>query len=361
MKVKKYRVKTMKEAMDKIRGELGREAVILNSKAVKTGGFLGLFKTKRLEVIAAVERGTQSALSVKKREEKPKQQASPSLQYEELLLEIKSLKEAVSSSSAEKKFASYPEAVKEVFVHLENQGIQESILDEMAPLLLEKYFLGEANIVKEAKHYIKDLVIPLYTEKEAKKYINLVGPTGVGKTTTLAKLAAKYVLQDRKSVAFITTDTYRVSAISQLKTYADILNVPLLVCYNKGEFEKALEKFVSYDHIIIDTAGRNYRDEQYVKALQSFIPFQNNMDTHLVLALTAKKNDMEEIVSRFSSVPIQSFLFTKSDETSSLGAIINMMHKYKKPVYYITNGQDVPDDLLSVTENNIANFLFEEE
>ncbi len=176
------------------------------------------------------------------------------------------------------------------------------------------------------------------------KYIHLIGPTGVGKTTTIAKVAASLV-QSGKRIAFMTTDTYRIGAVEQLKTYADILQVPLEVCYTKDDYLRAIERFANYDHVLIDTAGRNYRDEKYIEELTNLIEFQNGMETFLVFSLTSKEEDLEAIYDQFSHINVDRFIFTKLDETSRFGALINMPLKYKKGIAFITTGQEVPDDI----------------
>jgi flagellar biosynthesis protein FlhF len=191
----------------------------------------------------------------------------------------------------------------------------------------------------------------------SKKYINVAGPTGVGKTTTLAKMAAECVIKHKKKVAFITTDTYRIAAIDQLKTYAKILNVPLEVCYTIEDFKQAAEKLKDNDLILIDTAGRNFRNKQYVEDLQNVIDFEKDMETFLVLSLTAKQRDMEDIYSQFSIIDIDKLIFTKADETSTYGAMYNIIHKYRKGAAYITNGQDVPDDILAADPDVIVKQL----
>src|SRR5690606_1884729 len=132
-----------------------------------------------------------------------------------------------------------------------------------------------------------------------KKFINFVGPTGVGKTTTIAKLAAQAVLKENKKVAFITTDTYRIAAIDQLKTYAELLQVPLEIIYEDKDFSIAIEKFRNYDLVFIDTAGRNYRDKKYIDDLKKLFGKKNAIHTYLVLSLSMKEEDMFTVAENF--------------------------------------------------------------
>jgi flagellar biosynthesis protein FlhF len=193
-----------------------------------------------------------------------------------------------------------------------------------------------------------------------KKYISLVGPTGVGKTTTLAKLAANAVLKHGKSVGFITTDTYRIAAIEQLKTYASILDAPIEVCYNAEDFQQAKIKLSHLDVIFIDTAGRNFLNEEFVQELQAVINFEEEMNTFLVLSLTSKLKDMKKITDQFWKIGIHQFLFTKKDETTSSAAMFSLIHHYQKGATFITNGQSVPEDMHPATKEIIVEELLEE-
>lgn len=181
----------------------------------------------------------------------------------------------------------------------------------------------------------------------------------MGKTTTLAKIAANIILRQQKSVGFITTDTYRIGAIEQLKTYANILDVPLEVCYSLEDFEHATKKLEECDVILIDTAGRNFRNKKYVEDLMQVVDYKREMETLLVLSMTAKQDDLEEIYQQFSAIKIDAFVFTKLDETSSYGAMINLIVACKKGAAYITTGQNVPDDIVPATPEELVNKLFE--
>lgn len=166
-------------------------------------------------------------------------------------------------------------------------------------------------------------------------------------------------MKKQKTVGFITTDTYRIGAIEQLKTYANILDVPLEVCYSMEDFEQATKKLESCDVILIDTAGRNFRNKKYVEDLMQVVDYKREMETLLVLSLTAKQRDLEEIYQQFSAIEIDSFVFTKLDETSSYGAMINLIVSCQKGVAYITTGQNVPDDIVPATPLKLVNKIIE--
>lgn len=375
MKVKKYMASSMPEAMNKIRKELGHDAVILNSRVVHTGGVFGLFRKKSIEVIAAID--SQPISQKKKYPTEVQQVPSPSPvsasspnPSEDIVQEINELKKMLAQLNIMNHSVNtqLPSKVERVVQRLKDQEVSGLLIDQLVPSLLEFYYLNKEQATeKKLVHWTKAWLLEKLSAVEPfqgisfeKKYINVVGPTGVGKTTTLAKMAAQCVLKHQKKVAFITTDTYRISAIDQLKTYANILNVPIEVCYNKEDVEKAKDTFAHFDIILIDTAGRNYRQRQYVDDLIEMFSFNEEMQTHLVLSLTGKMKDMEDVCDQFSSVPFDSFIFTKMDETSTYGSMLNMIGKYGKSVSYITNGQNVPDDLKEVSPEHIVNLMFGE-
>lgn len=380
MNVKKYTAASMPEVMKTVRSELGNDAVILNSRVVFTGGFLGFFKKKNIEVIAAVdlhlnhekkiapkEKPLKQVLPQKSRDDKPLETNQAAVkQADDILKEIHGLKELIHTQVFEtaQLQASCPEPIQKVQNWMMEQEYAPSLRKRFTEALLEKWFAGgmkstakeiEGFLKEEIKKFLSDY--PFGGISFTKKYVNVVGPTGVGKTTTLAKIAADCILNYKKRIAFITTDTYRIAAIEQLKTYAQILNVPIEVCYSIEDFQKAAQKFASCDVVLIDTAGRNFRNKQYVDDLQKVIDFQLELETYLVLALTAKEKDMAEIYQQFSSIPINKFIFTKADETSNFGSMINLVERHNKGVAYITTGQNVPDDMMLATPDAITNLL----
>ncbi|QOR68575.1 flagellar biosynthesis protein FlhF [Cytobacillus suaedae] len=386
MKVKKFIAKSMPEAMKQIRSELGSDAVILNSKVVQKGGFLGFFTKKNIEVIAAIDPlQPQNIKPVvkekpKKTIEHPKKGIPSSVgmistpvinsNNSELIKEIQSLRDLMQdiSTGISSSFEHYPEPLKELNKQLIQQEICDKIRQDILTHLIERWYLTNATAsTDEVFKWGKEFLIQRFESYQfggityQKKYINVVGPTGVGKTTTLAKIAAECQLKDNKKVAFITTDTYRIAAIDQLKTYAKILGIPIEVSYNLSDFKAAKEKFKDYDVVLIDTAGRNFRNKQYVDDLRGIIDFNEEMETLLVLTLTSKLSDMKDIYKQFSLVKIDKFIFTKVDETSVYGPMINLLDESGLGVAYLTNGQNVPDDIQIATPDIVVNTLFGDE
>ena len=261
-----------------------------------------------------------------------------------LLKEIADLKGMIANlHSNTQQDIQYPEVLEQAHSMLMEQDIDAPIRAQLMDSLLEKWRTTKQDVTaEEVQEWLKASFTTLlaWISKEEmgfnKKYINIVGPTGVGKTTTLAKLAAETMLNQRKKVAFITTDTYRIAAIDQLKTYAKILNVPIEVAYNLEDFKRAADRFSHYDMVFIDTAGRNFRNEQYVKDLGNIIDFSNDLETYLVLSLTSKQKDMDAIYRQFSTIPIKQVIFTKADETATYGSMINFiqLHQVAPVLYY---------------------------
>lgn len=359
MKVKKFIASTMPEAMEKIRHELGEDAVILVSKNISTGGFFGLFAKKKIEVIAAVE---ERQKKVKARTPAAKQVVQ---QDQALLSEIRDLKKELKL--IQKQSRKNDNAIFEVSQILQKHELHPTLIDRINENLMKRYEQQQMRSIPfdVQKKWVSEYLTELLNSRKIggfqyeKRLLNIIGPTGVGKTTTIAKIAAKAVLKDNKKVAFITTDTYRIAAIDQLKTYAELLNVPVEVAYNLHDFKEANEKFRHFDLVIIDTAGRNFRDKQYVEQLKNIIDFNEEMETYLVLSLTSKYEDMREIIQRFNQFPIEKVIFTKKDETSSYGAIINVMDEFSLGLAYITDGQNVPEDIVVPSTDYIVESLFE--
>lgn len=371
---------SMPEAMKLIRAELGNDAVILNSKIIYTGGFLGFFRKKNIEVIAAMDEvkkqepkvkekqkklPTQPAIKTREENQVQTQEAKPSEMVINELNELKKILKNISSSGQDG--VAYPQPIQTLNEHLKDQGVESSIREDLMVSLLEKWYTASSQGTnQDVKTWCKELMmerISAYSYGEisfSKKFVNVVGPTGVGKTTTLAKMAADAILKFNKRVALITTDTYRIAAIEQLKTYAKILSIPLEVCYNLDDFQKACEDFKDYDVVFIDTAGRNFRNSYYVEELKQIINYDDEMETLLVLSLTSKQGDMEEIYKQFASIGIQQFIFTKVDETASYGSMYNLVDKYRLGVAYVTNGQNVPDDRVSASAEVLTNLILED-
>ncbi|WP_141603441.1 AAA family ATPase [Terrilactibacillus laevilacticus] len=349
MKIKKIVAPTMSQAMEKVKKELGSDAVILNTKKVKKARLFNLLKTEYIEVLAAMDP-----------EPFPEKRVRPDLtRHDE---KISDMKRTIIPQKVAPLNMELPHPIERIKTSLIDQGLEIEHVDVCTQEMIKNWYLSDETMTYHdlllvvKKHLVKHLTRHQFNQPTSSSHmITVVGPTGVGKTTTLAKLAGRSVLDEGKSVTFMTTDTFRISAIDQLKTYARILNIPLFVVYNHQDFNKVKKQLESYDIVFIDTAGRNYLDETYVKELKGLIQFNQHMTNYLVLSATAKYVDMKQIVHRFSTVPIHAFIFTKMDETLTYGAMISLLLHFKNvPSAYITNGQNVPDDLIQANPSHLV-------
>jgi flagellar biosynthesis protein FlhF len=197
------------------------------------------------------------------------------------------------------------------------------------------------------------------TDGKTPKFIFFIGPTGVGKTTTIAKIASKFKVNDKVNVAFLTADTYRIAAVDQLRTYANILGVPLKVVYTDEEMKQAADEFADYDLVFVDTAGRSHRNKDQrddIEALISAID-EDKREVYLVLSATTKYQDLIKITEAYKDITSFSLIFTKLDETTTIGNIFNIRMLTQAPLSYATYGQNVPDDIEKIDAQSIAKQL----
>ncbi|OIN67909.1 flagellar biosynthesis protein FlhF [Exiguobacterium sp. KRL4] len=354
MMVKRIIANSVSEAMELVKQDLGEEAIILNTRQIKVGGVFGLFTQKKVELVASVEEHPVA---------RPKKQ--PLANPEPVSVPPTArLHGVVNSGMTEQvtptvvSFASrrLPEALERYDVLLAEPALQRCA-EELHDLMLSTYY--KTNDVTQVEQALVEAV-----EKEIQittatsRFVMLTGPTGVGKTTTIAKLAAYYRLTKQQTVGLITTDTYRISAIEQLRTYADIIDIPLRVAYDLEEFEQAKTELADCDIILIDTAGRNFLDAGYVEQLKARHDFSDT-DVFLVLSLTSKYRDLEQIRKRFGQVPLSGFIFTKADETTELWSIYGLTRETRIPVFCLTTGQEVPEDIIWPTSPEISQMIVE--
>jgi flagellar biosynthesis protein FlhF len=200
----------------------------------------------------------------------------------------------------------------------------------------------------------------LRMKKSGPRIMAIVGPTGVGKTTTIAKLAAMHALNRGASVAMITTDNFRVGAIEQLKTYAKIMDIPLEVAATSQELAKTLARHADKDLILIDTAGRSPKDAERLAELKGYLECHPGIETYLCMSATTRARELDEIIATFGVLPITRFLFTKLDESESYGCIVNTHLKHKLPLSYFTTGQKVPEDIEVASARKLAALVVKE-
>ncbi|HWK22279.1 MAG TPA: flagellar biosynthesis protein FlhF [Ureibacillus sp.] len=379
MRMKKYTAPSISEAMKLVRAELGEDAVIINSKVVTTKKLFGLIKHKNFEVLAGVDEVETrpmsphlfeiqtNGLNYTESAEEPKIHIDNTLS-DELKSEIAELKSMMKSMQKQTFQSDLPENFLPFFDFLKRQELNEELITTISDELFvhqkqQKTLLTEDQMKEISKQVLRKSLanLPMGGLSYEKKYINVLGPTGVGKTTTIAKMAARAVLEKKKKIGFITTDTYRIAAIEQLKTYANLLQAPVEIVYNANDYKKAIEKFEHLDLVFIDTAGRNYKEAKYVDDLKQMINFDEEVEAFLVLALTSKERDMETIIQQFSEIAIGKYIFTKIDETNSIGTMFSLMIKYNKGLAYYTNGQEVPEDIEEANLEAVLELFFQGE
>jgi len=261
-----------------------------------------------------------------------------------------------------------PDVLFHQYLALLEQEVTEELADEVIQTVRGKLTteqLDDAEQVRQAVGQAIAQLIPVSTKAtdEVKttdgrpKTIALVGPTGVGKTTTLAKLAATFKLREKKKVALITVDTYRIAAVDQLRTYANIINLPLHVVLTAEELRKAIDDCRGYDVVLIDTAGRGQRDDDKLEELQHFLDVAEPHEVHLVLSSTCSQKVAMEAVDRFGRLTIDRIIFTKLDEAVSLGVLLNVVRRVNKSLSYITTGQDVPHQIEPGQSDRLAQLI----
>lgn len=362
----------MPEAMKQIRTQLGKDAVILQSKEIKSSGFFGLFKKPRVEVIAALDpypinRKRKATSNDKKvtSNEFFNRSTLNDIEQQTIVSEIKHLRKMIEQQNVESD-EQFTHSYQMLFQFLLDQEVEHDIAREIISCVQQKHekdlTVPIEQLIDEIKKEIESRLMHLSFSgiEPSTRIVQLIGPTGVGKTTTLAKLAAKSLLEQKKSIAFITTDTYRIAAIEQLKTYARILEVPIEVAYSLDDYNRAVEKLSAVDLIFVDTAGRNFRQSNYVAELTQYIETTKFTEVFFVAALTAKYTDILYTLDQFSHIKNKKVIFTKADETRQYGSLLNIGLRNNIDIAYVTNGQDVPNDIITPSAPRISQYIMSE-
>ncbi|NLX02711.1 MAG: flagellar biosynthesis protein FlhF [Syntrophomonadaceae bacterium] len=376
MKIKKYVARDFKTAIQRAKEEMGRDAIILHTRQVKKGGILGLLYPPRVEITVVVDdklqvntdrlrsgntTGVPAAV-------KPEIAASidtisainsseNSSREDEVLQEIQKMKNLMTDIKSRmyevEVIKGMPEQVQQFYETLINNNVDRDIalkvINSVATRLPKDGISDDAWARDVCLHTLQEViqqVQPIQVKAERKGMIVfLVGPTGVGKTTTIAKLAANLTFLDSKSVALITLDTYRVSAAEQLRTFAEIIGIPISVVFTPTDLMLAIEQYREKDLIFVDTAGRSPYNSEQMEELREFVNIARPDETILVMSVTTDNNDLINIYQRFQSIGVDKLIFTKLDEAYNYGSILNALYEIKKPIAYFTTGQNVPDDI----------------
>lgn len=269
-------------------------------------------------------------------------------------------------SAASDRVKKEAESLANVSATLHDAGLVEVSIHALLEKVknTEQQIDGEADLKERLKEALESTVRcsgPIRLKKSGTKIVALVGPTGVGKTTTIAKLAALYTVGRKAKIALVTIDTFRVGAVEQLKTYSRIMGVPLEVASTPKELEKALAAHTDKDLVLIDTVGRSPKDKETIEGLRSMLDSSFTIETHLCVAATTRERELRGIVESFKALPISRLLFTKLDESSSFGSIVNLQIENKLPLSYFTRGQRVPEDIEPASGKKVADLILGEE
>ena len=389
MIIKKFQAATETEGILMAKHELGDAAVIMNIKTIKHRGIARLFKKDMVEVTAALEERahTTDKIPVKKinaiidDSTKPvmeiKNQSNTAIEQKLDNLQNMLQNKISSSVTTEKKEAEVEDKAKEKSVNFKfMQLVYRQLLDNEVDEKYANQIIGEIESGLKKESNIDSILAGIYqkiilklgqpkvieAEEKKTKLVFFMGPTGVGKTTTIAKLASYFKLEKKLKVALITCDTYRIAAVEQLRTYANILDVPLQVVYTIEEFNNSVKGYKDYDLIFVDTAGRSHKNNEQCNEILHFVndcQIGENVEKEIFLVLSAatKYKDLININQVFSSLKNYSIIFTKLDETTCLGNILNMKLHTGLQLSYVTSGQAVPDDISIIDAQKIARNL----
>lgn len=394
MIIKKFTAETETEAILMAKEEMGPQAVVLNIKKMKHKGLARFFKKDIVEVTAALEENPQTPPitsdvvkeiakiaqaeeqeenGYRKVEEEEKTTAiEEKLNNLQNMLEHQMKKDRNVGKEEEKKKKEEEDTNVKFMKLVYNQLIENEVDEKYANQIIGEV---QSSLKKESSMdtmlsciYQKIILKlgepkPIVLKEGKKQIVFFVGPTGVGKTTTIAKLASDFKLTKKANIALITSDTYRIAAVEQLRTYANILDVKLQVVYTVGELNQAVMDFADFDLILVDTAGRSHNNREQCEEMLQLIRqadvedlgFEKNI--YVVLSASTKYKDLLKITDVYKDLAKYQLIFTKLDETSGLGNILNLRLKTQSSLSYITAGQGVPDDISLIEPQKMAKRL----
>lgn len=367
MRIKRFLAASLQEAKDQIVRELGEDAVVLSSRQVKRPGIWGWLGFSQVEVTAAVDTplGTNPTPAPSS-PDNPTEIAATTPPWESLqqdLVETKRMLEVMAKRLQNSQSqVTYPEALGAYHSRLQDCGLAEDLLSELCEDLLGRLSpeeLKQEDLVAGLGSQLLAARLAPYTAQPAAKprVICLVGPTGVGKTTTIAKLAADAVLRRKQQAALVTFDTYRIAAVDQLRTYGEILGAPVEVVLTPADMRQKIEALQGYDVIFVDSVGRSQQNMMQLSELKAFLEAVGADEIFLTISSTTQYEVMQEIVVNYQAAKPTALIFTKLDEARRLGPVINLLLTTGLPAAYLTNGQDVPDDLLQPVPEELIQLL----
>lgn len=347
MQTKHFRAKSIKEATAKVRDSLGPDAMIISTKRLPMPAANDLFE------ISAVPGGYGKSRNI----------SDPLTEMSAQLVSIKDLIFLLNRPDPSIEHLMMDPVALSLYAKLIREGVDGTLVRN----ILDKALTHKAspsdnggnireNVIKQLMNIItvKD---PFATKDNRRITAAFIGTTGVGKTTTIAKLAAQIMLKAGKKVGLISIDTYRIGAIEQLKTYANILGIPCFQAFNKKDLRFAFRNLEGTDVILIDTAGRSQYDNSRIEDLKTLLSGNLSISTHLLLSIGTVQSEMINTANSFGPLKFQTYIFTKNDEAERFGSVINQISHFKLPVSYITTGQNVPEDIQLANKTKVLKML----
>lgn len=408
MRIKKFFGTTAKEAANKMRAEFGEEAIVLNTRRLTKGGMLGIGGGEYFELTAALDEAPmmtpQSPVKSKPVPDNARQEVLNGLrnlttQFEEKrrgdielptpqvkrgipetskttvnvagellkqeLNEVKTALGELAQHIKHSKMPVLPETLKNVYISLVENEVEEDIALEIVETCNHKLSGIELDNQSVVDAFVFDWISQRIIESPVRRLnrkgyvVAVVGPTGVGKTTTIAKLASISKLAKGEKVALITADTYRIGAIDQLKAFADIASIPMSVVYTPDEMIVALRKFSGFDTIYIDTVGRSQRSSDKIIELGRFVDAADPNELHLVLSANFSLTVARDVYKKFKSLKPNRLLITKIDEAVSYGSILSLARDSRLPFSFVANGQNVPDNIEPVSAKKFSKLIYQ--
>jgi len=386
MSPRTYRADTMAEALSKVKQDLGRSAMILSTRTVKTGGWLGLGARTVVEITAADDtkslpirlrsdnissRSTCGGVlpTPESRQPSPPTMDTPDhLVVQDELRDIKSLVHDLVEQNQQSQVSKLSEELKQAYLNL----IQNQVAEELAREFIRQIESQSGNGKKISPEEVREMLVQQMAQVlkpgcpitigdvTGSKVVALIGPTGVGKTTTVAKLAAYFRLKEGKKVGLITIDTYRIAAVEQLRTYAKIIDIPLEVALTPEELKQAIKRLKDCDIVLIDTAGRSQFDTLKLNELRQFIESARPHEIHLVLSCNCSEPVLINAVDKFSQLGANRVIVTKLDETVGVGTLLSVMQRVDAQLSYVTTGQDVPNDIEVCDGRRLASMIIDD-
>lgn len=354
MKVKRYIGNTNQEVMQKIKEELGPEAVIVSNRKLRKKGIKGLFQKPVVEVVAAIDDAAYTdKSSLDTRDIKRLENIEYQMQYMGSML--KSLINGAEGAEVDKKYITYYQNMLDNEV---DKDVAKSVI-KRAEELYNRDKIGIYESVYNSILYFIGRPKPINVYPGQQKIVLFVGPTGVGKTTTIAKLAAILSIEQHKNVGLVTTDTYRIGAVDQLNLYGEILGIKVEVVCSPNDILQALRNNRDKDVVLIDTAGRGLNDSKHQQELKETIGTAKVDEIHLVISGNVSYKNCLDTIDSYSFLPNYKLIFTKLDDITRYGIILNCCFTAGQPLSYITTGQNVPDDIQLAYPEEIAKHLLE--